>query len=287
MENNNKFAILTDTGSDLSVEVAEKLGIYLIPLYIHYKDKSYKDRYELDPKIVYERFEEEVPSTSTPSIGDISLVYDKIKEDGYKDLIVISISSGLSGAYNAFNLAKNDYEGLNIRVIDSKNIAIATGFLALYANVLRERGLSFEETVKILEENIDKSKVLFTLDTLKYLIQGGRIGRVSGTIGSLLNIKPIISCDDDGIYYNVDKVRGRKKSIIRLAEIAKEYAREAKNYYICLCNGGANDSDYQLFKDELAEAIKNSQMSMDIDITASLVVHTGPGLIGIGIFIED
>jgi DegV family protein with EDD domain len=117
------------------------------------------------------------------------------------------------------------------------------------------------------------------MDTLKYLQKGGRIGLVSSVIGGILNLKPIISCNEDGVYYTVCKIRGSKHGIEKLiSEVAKHC--QGKKVWVAILNGGANDEAKRI-KPIVLDSLENGEFILDKQINPSLAVHTGPGLIGI------
>lgn len=281
--NENKIAVLTDSGSDVPQNILDKFGIYQLSLGINYKDKSYRDRIDITPEEVYERLTEEIPRTSLPTLGEIREMLEKIAADGYTHVIIPVISSGLSGTYNAIRQVCSEFNGIITAVIDTKNIALGSGFLSVYAAQLTEKNLSFDEIVAKVENKIKDSHIYYSIQTLQYLIKGGRLGRVEGIIGSMLQIKPIIACDEDGIYYTVAKVRGRKQSINKLMEIVQDILKDKKNYYLTICHGYAKE-EADMVKEKMKTYIDNAALFMEGQISPSLGVHTGPGLIGIGCF---
>ncbi|MDF2911841.1 MAG: Fatty acid-binding protein, partial [Sporolactobacillus laevolacticus] len=169
---------------------------------------------------------------------------------------------------------------------DTKNIAIGSGFCSIYAAQLVEKQVGFEEIVKNVEEKIKSSHIYYSLQTLHYLVKGGRIGRVEGLLGSILQIKPIISCDETGIYYTVEKVRGRKQSINKLMELVQEKLKDKKNYYLAICHGYAQEEADKI-KEKMQPYIDKATLFVEGQISPALGVHTGPGLIGIGYFDLD
>lgn len=284
--NENKIAILTDSCSDVPQNLLEKFHIYLLSLSINYKDRSYRDRIDITPEEVYENLEIEIPHTSLPSMGEIHEIIEKIIADGYSQIIIPVISSGLSGTYNAIKSVCEDFKNIKTAVIDTKNIALGSGFLSIYAAQLVEKHLSFEEIVSKLEEKIKDSHMYYSIQTLHYLVKGGRLGRVEGMLGSLLQIKPIIACDVDGIYYTVEKVRGRKQCINKLMEIVQEEIKDKKNYYLAISHGYAQEEADKV-KEKMKPYIDKATLFVEGQISPALGVHTGPGLIGIGYFNLD
>lgn len=277
-----KIAILTDSGSEITPKIAEEYGIELMPLQINYSDVSYDD-YTVDPKYIYENIDREVPKTSIPSLGDIVEKLKEIKNKGFDKIICISISSKLSGMYNAFMLAKDQVEDVQVEVFDSKNISIGTGFFAIFARKLIDEGLSFESVIEKMKQKIKDSVPVITLDTLKYLSLGGRIGKITGIVGNLLNLKLIISCNEDGEYYTVEKNRGTMKNINHAIDIVKKELNGIKDYYLVLLNGD-NKNAMEIAKDSMKDLIEGAKFYYEGQIVPTLSIHTGPGLFGIGYF---
>ena len=286
MMKSNSIAVLADSCNDIPQELLDKYHIYILPLMINYKDASYRDRVDITPEQVYERFQEEIPKTSLPLPETIADTFAKIKADGFNQVIVSAISSGLSGTYQAIRLLADDIEDMQIVVIDTLNIAIASGFVALYAAEQIEAGLPFEEVVSKTQAAVKQSTILFGVGTLEYLMKGGRIGKVSGILGSALNIKPIISCNEDGIYDTVAKVRGRKQSIQKLIDMTREKLGQHKNYYLSICHGDAYE-EMLVMKDQLKDLVAGAKIYAEGQISPVLGVHTGPGLLGIGIMVLE
>jgi len=279
--NENKIAIMTDSCSDVPRNLLERFHIYEMALSINYKDRSYRDRVDITPEEVYENLQIEIPHTSLPTIGEIHETIEKIIADGYDQIIIPVISSGLSGTFKAIEMVCEDFKNIKTKVIETKNIAIGSGFLSIYAAQLVEKNFNFEEIVKKVESKIEDSNIYYSLQTLHYLIKGGRLGRVEGMIGSILQIKPIISCDKDGIYYTVEKVRGRKQSINKLIEIIQDEVKDKKNYYLAVCHGYAQEEADKI-KERMQPYIDNATLFMEGQISPALGVHTGPGLVGVG-----
>lgn len=282
----HRIAILTDSGSDVPQNLLERFHIYQLPLAINYKDKTYRDRIDITPEEVYENLENEIPHTSLPSMGEIREMIEQIVADGYNQIIIPVISSGLSGTCNAIRLVCKDFYHIKTAVIDTKNIALGSGFCSIFAAQLVEKQLGFEEIVKSIEDRIKNSHIYYSLQTLHYLIKGGRIGHVEGILGSILQIKPIISCDDSGVYYTVEKVRGRKHSINKLIEIVQEKVKDKKNYYLAICHGYAQEEADKI-KEMMQPLIEKATLFIEGQISPALGVHTGPGLVGIGCFDLD
>lgn len=280
--NKDKIAIIVDSCVDVPPSLVEQYNMYVIPLRIIYKDKEYIDGVNITADEVYASLETEVPSTSLPSASDIDDVFSKIKADGYEKAIAFCLSSGLSGTYNAIRMQANEVKGLEVIVVDTKNIAIAAGLNAIAAAENLKEGMDWDTLVKTSTNNISNSKVFFCVSTLEYLQKGGRIGLVSSLLGTSLNLKPIISCNDDGIYYTVAKVIGRKRSIKKIMELALNFVKGSDKYNVSIVHGGAAEEANQI-KESLMPLLPNCNIFTEGQISPVLGVHTGPGTLGIAI----
>lgn len=286
MMNKQKIALLVDTCIDVPAALVEQYKMYTIPLKIIYSDGEYSDGVNITADEVYNRLKVEIPKTSLPSSIEVMEKLDQIKTDGYEKVLAVTLSSGLSGTHNLVTMLAKEYDGLDIKVIDTLNIGIAAGFSAIQAAKYIEEGMEFEELVETVQNNVPKIKVFFCVDTLEYLQKGGRIGLVASLLGNALNLKPIISCNPEGIYYNIAKVRGRKKSLDKIVDLAKEFAAEGKKFNVAVCHGGAPEEAAGVRK-SLTEALSNIETYVEGQISPALGVHTGPGLVGVAVQILE
>lgn len=276
------IAILVDSGTDVPQKYLEKHPIYVVPLKIIYKDREYNDRLDISPQDVYERLEEEVPRTSLPESDFVKDLLDQIIQDGYNTVLVITISSGLSGTHNMLRLICEEYPSLAFHFVDTKNIGIGAGLQAILAAQLIEQGEKAASIVDKLEISVKNSRTYFCLDTLEYLIKGGRIGKVLAVVGTLLRIRPVISCNEEGIYVTVAKARGTAQAIEKAIALAVQHAASQVKYAISVGHGSAierAESVMRIVKERLPHAVEYIMT----DISPALSVHTGPGLIGIAV----
>ncbi len=228
------------------------------------------------------RFPQEIPSTSLPSPSVVADLFKRIKADGYEKVIAVAISSGLSGTYEMIKSFGPAPDGLETCYIDTKNIGIGSGFSAILAGELIEKGLPFAEVCREVRSVARRTKLFFCVPTLEYLVKGGRIGLVAAMVGTILAVKPVISCNQDGIYYTVAKARGRKKSLRLALQKAVEFAAGAREYNVTVMHGAAKQEADEVLAAMQAE-LPDFRLAIEGQITPVLVVHTGPGLIGIGI----
>lgn len=282
----HRIAILTDTGTDTPASYIEQYGIYVLPLTIRYAEGEYQDGVNITGKEVYDRLESEVPQTSLPSGETIDGKFRQIIADGYTQVLIISLSSGLSGTFNLLRIMTADYPQLDCRLVDTKNIGVGAGFTVMEACRLIDQGLELDEIERRLQDSAARTKVFFCLATLEYLRKGGRIGMVTATLGSLLDLKPVISCNEEGVYYTVSKAIGRARSLHTLIKKATEYAQGGKRYRLAIVNGGAPE-EAAATKAAILKLLPDSVEVIEGEVGPALGVHTGPGLLGIGIQLLD
>lgn len=279
----SKIALITDSTSDLGKFEIEKYNIHVLPLRIIYKDAEYIDRVNITTEEVYNNLAIEVPSTSLPSMEDIDKLFTELEEEGYTHAIAVCISSGLSGTYNCINLASKQHPNIISHVFDSLALTLGAGAIAIECGEMIAAGKDYDEIIEQLPSIRNRIKVYFVVDTLNYLIKGGRIGKVSGTIGEFFNIKPIISINEEGVYYTYTKVRGRKQSISKLMDIVSEILSRSRAK-IWVLHGGALEEGKDLYED-VSKLPNISEIGFG-DIGPVAGVHTGPGLLGVVIMEE-
>lgn len=280
-----KIALITDTTSDLPEDILTKYNIKQLAFRIIYKDREYKDRFDISSKEVYENLEIEMPTSSLPSMEDMDNLFTQLEEEGYTHVIAVVLSSGLSGIYNGIKIVSENHPKLNTYICDSKSISLGEGIVLMECGNMIEQGKSFEEIVKTIPSIRERITAFFVVGTLEYLKKGGRIGKVAGTIAELLNIKPIISIDhEDGKYYTYTKVRGRKQSIANLIDIVKGVLEKSK-CKIYVMHGNAEEEARKLF--ETLKNLPNVTFAMlGGCISPVSGAHSGPGLVGVACFRE-
>ncbi len=276
----SRIAIFVDSGTDVPEEYIRRYGIYMLPLTIQYEHQCFHDRVDITPEEVMQRLETEIPKTSLPSMGEAQDLFRKIHADGFRQVLVVTISSGLSGTCNLLRLAAAEMPDMDIRLVDTKNIGIGAGITAIRAAELAEQGKTMDEILPILEKLIRQTKVYFCVDTLRYLQKGGRIGLVSAAVGTLLGIRPVISCNEEGIYYTVHKARGARAAVSSAVRCVLEAAQGHSNLRVLVAHTGAPEQAAKLAEE--LKAHLDCQLII-APISPALVVHTGPGLLGVGV----
>lgn len=274
----NKIALITDTTSDLNKEVIEKYNINVLPFRIIYSDREYLDNVDITPQEVYDNMAKEVPTSSLPSMKDMEELFLRLEEEGYTHAIAITLSTGLSGIFNAIKLTSENHPSIITHVCDSQSIALGEGLIVIECGKLIEEGKSFEEVVAAIPSIKERIHLYFVVGTLEYLKRGGRIGKVSGTIAELLNIKPIITVDTDGKYVTSEKVRGRKQSLNKLVELTNNIL-DKKKCRVYVVHGDALEESKKVM-----EIIRPHPNVISIEFGGCISpvsgVHSGPGLVG-------
>ncbi|HEX3010721.1 MAG TPA: DegV family protein [Syntrophomonadaceae bacterium] len=220
--------IITDSSCDLPDEVMHKYGIEMIPLKVTFeKGETYLDRIEISPrtflkKMMSSRF---LPKTSAPDPHTFIEYFEKgLKETG--EVMFLSMSSGLSSTFQTARLACDMMENTGVKVFDTLTASMGTGIMAVKAARMALQGCSVDAIYQRLTEIREKSEVIFTLDTLENVVKGGRLSRIEGLAGTLLNIKPMLR-GIGGKPEVIEKVRGRKKAVNRLITLMQELAGES------------------------------------------------------------
>ena len=274
-----KVRIVADSTSDIPAEVRERLGITMVPLKVLFGEETYLDSITINTEQFYERLKSSpvLPTTSQPSPLEFSEVYERLlDEDPEAPILSIHLAANLSGTHQSAVIAKSMLERpADITIVDSKSASYGTGLQVVKAARMAQAGESKERILEELQRLQDDMELYFLVDTLEYLHKGGRIGRASALIGSILNIKPILSLDKDSSVYSVDKVRGTKKAIGRIAELLKTSFGDAP---VGLIIAG---SDNREAAEELGSRVKSELNVKDVSYTtvgSVIGVHTGPGV---------
>lgn len=285
MEAANKIAIITDTCCDLPQEYLKEYPIFCVPLVVTSGTESYRDNIDITVETIYARQKNENFKTSLPRPQDIEDVYSAIDRQGYTHVIVLMIAECLSSANNLMRLTAEEHPELTVKVFDSKSASIGLGALAVQVARYAVRGVAFDPLCELTKRLIDDTVVYFSLDTLEYLQRGGRIGRATALAGGLLQIKPILTFDrKDGMISTAAKVRGRRGVQQRLIELATELAAKhpGEEYNLVVCDGNVPEEGVAL-EAALTRALPNAHRVLHGKIDATLAVHLGPNLLGVGV----
>jgi len=216
--------VVTDSTSDIPAEVAQELEIAVVPLYVHFGNEVHQDGVDLSADEFFHKLVTEpiLPKTSAPSAGTFAEMYEKLAPET-DEIISIHISNKLSATYNIALLGKRGMEAhCRVEVVDSFSASIGLGLLAITAAKAALAGANLDEITAMIHRAIPKTHYFGMVDTLEYLHKGGRIGKAQTFLGSMLNIKPLLTLRD-GEAYPLERARGRPKALARLCELVENF----------------------------------------------------------------
>lgn len=275
--------IVTDRGADLAPEQLEGYHIHFASLRIMLDNKTYESGVDIDGDTFYKILgaTDSYPTTSQPSAGEFAELYRNLAETG-EDILSIHISSGLSGTYNAATGGAAMVPDGKITIWDSKTLSCPLGWQVEMAAKMNEAGASIDDILKKLDTLRENVEGIYTLDTMKYLIHGGRISHISGLIASVLNIKPVIGVGkSDGKYIQMGKYVSIKRSIQGIADaVAGKYGRD-KQLRVQLLHG--NNPDGIALLREIMDDMFDCVWLPTVPVAPVLGAHTGPGLVGLAV----
>ena len=276
--------IVTDAEANLTPELMERYDIKTMPLWIHFEDGAYQEGHSITREGFYERLIDsgEFPKTSQASVGQFLELYRPLLEAGH-EILSIHISSELSGTYQSAVGAAQQLPGAKISVFDSRYAATFQALMVWRAAEWAEQGLSREKIVARLQGMIPHLHNFFMVDTLEYLRRGGRIGGASALLGTLLQVKPILTLKDGQIEV-YDKMRTRKRALARLKQLALEAASGARAVDLAVLHVHCPQVAHML-ADKLAAELAPERMMVDL-IGPGIGVHVGPGAVGVCIYAE-
>lgn len=291
-----EYQIISDGSCDLDIDTLKKYDIHTVPFYVSFDGEKYdKEVEQIGIRDVYEKMVTEpklYPKTSLPSVQNYVDAFTPYVEEG-KAIICITITTTLSGSFNSAENAKDilleDYPDAKITVINSFGATVFQGLYAIEAAKMQQAGKSYEEVVeKIQGEMQESARIFFTIGSLDYLQHGGRIGKLAGIAGNVLNLKPMITLKG-GAIESSGLARSRKKSKAKCIELLREYFNEngsSPDDYVYAVGFGYDKEEGEAFKEEVDEVLQElgtSEKAKLVQIGATICVHTGPYALGIGL----
>ena len=270
--------IVTDSTADLPPGVAEELGITVVPLYVRFGDKLYRDRIDISEDEFYDRLVHDPihPGTSQPTPNDFAFVYRELAKEA-DGIISIHISSKLSGTCDSASSAKQLVDNsCPIEVVDSLWTSIALGLIAMKAATGAKAGKGMQELLEEINSLIQNIHYLGFFDTLKYLQMGGRIGKAQSLLGSLLNVKPLLTLKE-GEFHPVGRVRTFSKAKDRLFEFVKAGGKLDDVLVI----HSTTPDEAEALADRLGSLFDREKILI-ARLGPVLGVHAGPGTLFVG-----
>ena len=277
-----KIAIVMDSTAYLPDELTKELNIRTVYLNIVIDGNSYKEVIDMPLDKYYDYLKDpnnSFPTTSQPAIGEVVSCLEKLKEEGYTDVIAIALSSGISGTFSSYSVADLMVDGINVHPFDSEVACHAEGYYAIKTAGLIKEGKSSKEIIATLDEMKKVSKAYFMADDLSHLQRSGRLNGAQAMVGNLLQVKPLLHFEDK-VIVPFQKIRTYKKVVLKIYELFDEFYRQHKDENISVCILHVDTL-------EKAEEIKNymkevyPNVNVEIDAISPVVsTHLGIGAIG-------
>lgn len=277
----SKIAIVTDTDSSLTAELAAQHGICQVPITIHFGEETYTTGVDIDDAKVFEIIDRvgNIPTTAAPPPGAFAKAFEEAFDAGADAVVCICVSGEISGTYNSARTAGQLFPEKEIEVIDSRNLSMGQGFMTIIAAEMAANGASVAEIVAAVNDAGTRMHTFGVLATLKYLAMSGRVGKLAAGMATTLNIKPILKVGD-GKLDMLEKVRTQKKAFKRLVELAiKE--KGAHNIERIALTHVNNPEGAELLKGMLCECLPYPEDVVIVPFSAGLSVHTGAGMVAV------
>jgi DegV family protein with EDD domain len=272
-------AVVLDSTADLPEPQKRHPNWRLVPLYVRFGDETFREYVDLSAEEFYARLREApaVPTSSQPNPGDFAAVFAEL--EGYEKILCVTISAKLSGTAESAHLGAESSGDDRVTVIDS---AVASGGTVILADALQrrlERGTTEEELLEVVERFKRDRGFLFTVETLEYLVRGGRIGKAQGLAGQLLSVKPILAFDD-GVVAPLKRVRGRAKALAELERLFVEATEDSPDVHVGIGHAAAPGD-----AEDLVRRVRAARPHASLDIVTTLGpvigTHGGPGTLGL------
>ena len=264
--------IVTDSTSDLPPEVARELGITVVPAYVHFGSQSFRDGVDITPEQIYERMLSGPvhPTTSSPAPGDFTDVYNRLSGET-DEIVCLTVTSKQSAIYEAAMTGKQSFKGKSrVEVIDSQSVTMGLGLIAMLAAREARSGKAIDDVLEAVRSAIPRTHGMATLDTIKYVVKGGRLGRGSGLLGSLVKVKPLLEIKDGWI---------RLSGVTRTRSVGMERLRQCAMRHLPIEDAAVVHGNAFREAESLAERIRSASPQIRPVIAklgSALGVHGGP-----------
>ncbi len=272
--------IVTDSTCDLPPGYFQDYDITVVPINIQFGTETYEEGITIDRETFVRKIDEMgiLPTTSQPSAGQFKQYYEKLIEEGATDIVSIHVTSKLSGTYRSSILAKEMLEDkVRVHPFDTTFATAGLGFMCMEAARMARAGKGVAEILSRMEEIRDGAHLVLTLKDLRYAQMSGRTGKLQSSLASMLSIKPIVLMED-GLLEVTEKVRTQSKAVDRLLGILAERVGRSEPVNLAVIHAMDPEQGQALL--ERAKIQFNCQETIFVDLTSSLVVHVGPGALG-------
>lgn len=277
----SKIAIITDSDSSLPLDVAAKHNIQQVPIAIHFGEETFDTTLELTESELFERIDREgvLPTTSAPSPGKFAHYYQAAFNEGAESVVCLCVSGEISATYTAALNAVDLLPGKDITVVDTRNLSMGQGFMALAAAEAANNNAPKEEVIARAMDVGERTHLFAALSTLKYLAMSGRVGHLAAGMAGMLNIRPILTIQN-GKLEMLERIRTKNKSWGRVLELVEEKAdgKPMKRMAIVHSNVPEDAKEFESF---LRSSLSCPDEIMICELTAGLSVHSGAGMVGV------
>lgn len=277
------YIISTDSTADLPEEYIKEHGIIIQNLSYCFGEEVFSGTNDLDPKVFYARMRNgEMPTTNASIPEQVRASFEAVLKQG-KDILHLGFSSALSSSCSTTIVVANElkeaYPERNIIVIDSLCASLGQGLFVHKAVQKKEAGEDIESVAAWLAENREHFCHLFTVDDLFHLHRGGRVSKATAIVGTIINVKPVLHVDSEGRLINIDKVRGRKKSLSALVERMGTLIPGHENDIVFISHGDCLE-DAQFVADQIKERFGISNFLINY-VSPTIGAHSGPGTVAL------
>lgn len=282
--------IITDSASDLPKDYIEQHKLHVIPTPVVIDNVDYFDGSTIQTGEFYQILDDIKRDVKTYHINPAMFTEAFVPYAQAGDSVIyLCFSTGIAGTYNAANIAlanvREDYPDFDLTIIDSKSASAGFGLVARKLIAMLEKGASKEEIIEAAEYFISHIKHVFTVQTLAYLIKGGRLTKFKGALAETLDMKPVLIVNETGALAVIKTVRGRKKSLRYLIDYAKETGYHLENQTVALCHG--EDLDSLDFVNGMVQETFHPKNTVISIVGCAIGAHTGRGIIGFCFFDAD
>jgi len=275
----SKIAIITDSTAYIPSDLLRKYNIHVVPQVLIWGNETFNDGIDIKPNDFYARLEKSkiMPSTAQVTPQSFSHIFKQLLEQG-NEIAAILLPPSLSGTVASAQQACEDFPDAPIAIIESNSTSMAMGLQVLAAARLAENGANLEEVKEIVNNAREQTGVVFAVNTLEFLHRGGRIGGASRYLGTALNIKPILEITG-GKVQAIERVRTRKKSLLRLVELVEERVKDKHPVRLAVLHARAEEDARELQK--FAESRIETEESIFSEVSPVIGTHAGPGTVGL------
>lgn len=280
-----KIALVTDSACDLPQAIIDENQIHVIPFNLSFGASLFLDKITITPQQFYTllKTSKKHPKSSQPSLKTVQNLFSFLASH-YESIIVVNISDKLSGAFKVSQEASSLVKNKKIKIINSRHLSVSLGLIVLrLAEEIRKKK-THEEIVKLSEEWIEKTNILVDIQTLKYMVRGGRVSAVKGFLAKILNLKPIVSLDSEGKAIGYGKSFSRKGNMKKIIQMTKKMTDKRKLWNYAIVHA-QNHKRAEMYAEKIKDIIQRNPAYI-VDISPVIGVHNGIGAVGIAFMFE-